>query len=204
MSTLRIFSTLCFRSFASANDSRETLIAAVIRRQRRVGGVAGWPRGARFDRLPMREIGELQDGATVASVAAPRLVSLKAASLKCCSLQSIHFPHGEPVEPHTAAMPTGKSAPSGKNYPAHLSTLLKPGLSCCRPSRGNCFRSRSKWEKDRRLRWRVTGPPSGEVPSKGSPAGTMTGACWTSTVRGRQTGWAEILAAGVSDAERTE
>ncbi len=54
-----------------------------------------------------------------------------------------------------------------------------------RPSRGNCFRSRSKWEKDRRLRWRVTGPLSGEVPSKGSPAGTMTGVCWTSTSKGR-------------------
>ena len=31
-----------------------------------------------------------------------------------------------------------------------------------------------------------TDPLSGEVLSKGSPAGTRTGACWTSTLRGTQ------------------
>ncbi len=55
-------------------------------------------------------------------------------------------------------------------------------------STGNCFRSRSKRGEDRRLRWRVTDPLSGEVASKGSPAGTRTGACWTSTVRGGGSG----------------
>ncbi len=59
------------------------------------------------------------------------------------------------------------------------SFILTRSLSC-----GNCFRSRSKWGEDRRLRWRVTDPLSGEVASKGSPAGTRTGACWTSTLRG--------------------
>ena len=58
------------------------------------------------------------------------------------------------------------------------------GYSSPRPFHGNCFRSRSKWGEDRRLRWRVTGPLSGEVLSKGSPAGTTTGVCWTSTSKG--------------------
>ena len=84
-------------------------------------------------------------------------------------------------------MPSGKSAAlkrSIKNNRGYLSNTSKPRLFYSRPFHGNCFRSRSKWGEDRRLRWRVTDPLSGEVLSKGSPAGTMTGACWTSTSKG--------------------
>jgi hypothetical protein len=96
---------------------------------------------------------------------------------------TLYLPHGELVEPRTAVLSSGNSAPLDKNNRGYLSTLCKPRLFYSSPFHGNCFRSRSKWGEDRRLRWRVTGPLSGEVLSKGSPAGTMTGACWTSTVR---------------------
>jgi hypothetical protein len=96
---------------------------------------------------------------------------------------TLYLPHGELVEPRTAALPSGRSAPSYKYNRGCLSTPCRPRLFYARPLHGNCFRSRSRWGEDRRLRWRVTDPLSGEVLSKGSPAGTMTGACWTSTVR---------------------
>ncbi len=56
-----------------------------------------------------------------------------------------------------------------KQNPTNLSNTSKPRLFYPRPFHGNCFRSRSKWGEDRRLRWRVTGPLSGEVLSKGFP-----------------------------------
>ncbi len=107
-------------------------------------------------------------------------------------VQPTHPPHGELVEPRTAALPSGKIS-SREDTPSNLLTKIivatyprPPNLTypSPRPLHGNCFRSRSKWGEDRRLRWRVTDPLSGEVPSKGSPAGTTTGVCWTSTSKG--------------------
>ena len=56
-----------------------------------------------------------------------------------------------------------------KQNSTNLSNTSKPRLFYPRPFHGNCFRSRSKWGEDRRLRWRVTDPLSGEVLSKGFP-----------------------------------
>ena len=92
-----------------------------------------------------------------------------------------------PLANHAQQAPYGSQRrPDQKIMPPIYPT--PPNLVYSDPvlSTGNCFRSRSKRGKDRRLRWRGTDPLSGDVLSKGSPAGTRTGACWTSTLRGTQ------------------
>ena len=98
-------------------------------------------------------------------------------------------------------LPCTKIMPPTYPRPPNL-VYSKPVLST-----GKCFRSRSKRGEDRRLRWRGTDPLSGDVLSKGSPAGTRTGACWTSTLRGTKVthGMPQMAFPGAeaSQAERT-
>src|SRR5690606_30642065 len=50
-----------------------------------------------------------------------------------------------------------------------------------RSSLGNTGRDGGQVGRRRRFGWWLTWPPPGEVPSKGAPAATTGGACWTST-----------------------
>jgi hypothetical protein len=91
----------------------------------------------------------------------PRTATLMPIATWPVIVQPTQFPHGELVEPRTAALPSGKSAPSDKNNHGCLSTSLKPELSCSRPFHGELLPEPFESGEGRRVSGRATDPSAG-------------------------------------------